>query len=125
VVRGLAVCAEGKHADGIEILAKAAAREEATEKHVVTPGLLVPAREALAQSMLSYAQASDALREFEAVLVREPNRYRATLGAAQAADKAGDRKKAAMHYGQLMKLAQDADAPRAELAEAKRYLGTM
>jgi Tfp pilus assembly protein PilF len=125
VVRGLSACAEGKHAEGIEILGKAAAREDATEKHAVTPGLLVPAREALAQSILSFAQASDALREFEAVLVREPNRYRATLGAAQAADKAGDRKKAAFFYGQLLQLAKNADTPRAELTEAKRYLGTM
>jgi hypothetical protein len=124
VVRGLAALAEGKHAEGIAILGKAAAREEATEKHVVTPGLLVPAREVLAQSLLSLGQPADALREFEAVLAREPYRYRATLGAAQAADKAGDRKKAAFFYGQLMELAKNADTPRTELADAKRYLGT-
>ena len=48
VVHGLTVLAEGKPAEGTELLKAAAAREDATEKHAVTPGPLLPARELLA-----------------------------------------------------------------------------
>src|ERR1700730_14656357 len=49
LVRGLAVVAEGKRDEGIELVKAAAAREDATEKHVVTPGPLLPAREVYAE----------------------------------------------------------------------------
>ena len=58
-------------------LKAAAKREDATEKHVVTPGPLVPAREVYAELLLEAKKGSDALTEFEAVLKKEPNRYRA------------------------------------------------
>jgi hypothetical protein len=45
VVRGLASIVGGKKDEGLATLRAAADREDATEKHVVTPGLLVPARE--------------------------------------------------------------------------------
>ena len=64
--------------EGLDILGKTAAREDATEKHVVTPGPILPAREILASTLLDQGRAVDALREFEAVLVKEPNRLRAT-----------------------------------------------
>jgi Tfp pilus assembly protein PilF len=122
VVRGLALAAQGKRDDAIDVLRKAADREDATQKHVVTPGPLVPAREALAYRLLGDGKPGDALREFETTLEREPNRYRTVAGAAQAAEQAGDRAKAAQHYRALLELARDADSPRAELAKAKSFL---
>ncbi|HUG24800.1 hypothetical protein [Piscinibacter sp.] len=50
------------------MLAKAAAREDASEKHVVTPGPILPAREILATVLLEQGTAAEALHEFEAVL---------------------------------------------------------
>ena len=123
VVSGLAAYAEGKQADGIEILRKAAEREDATEKHVVTPGLLVPAREVLAQALLASGKPADALREFEQVLAKEPNRYRAFAGAAQAAERAGDAKKAAFYSARLVEMTKTADSPLPEIAQAKRLMG--
>jgi Tfp pilus assembly protein PilF len=123
VVRGLATGAAGQHAEGIEILRKAAAREDAAQKHAVTPGLLLPAREVLAYTILDWGQPSDALREFEAVLAKEPNRYRAFAGAAQAATKAGDAKMAAYYSARVLELTAGADTARAEIAAAKRTLG--
>ena len=81
VVRGLATIADGKTTQGIEILRQAAAREDATEKHAVTPGPLLPAREVLASALLDAGKPADALREYETVLTKEPNRLRATGGA--------------------------------------------
>ena len=121
VVRGLATSAAGQRAEGIEILRKAAAREDATQKHAVTPGLLFPAREVLAYAILDWGAPADALREFEAVLAKEPNRYRAFAGAAKAAEKAGDAQKAAYYSARVLELTSDTARP--ELAQAKRVLG--
>jgi Tfp pilus assembly protein PilF len=123
VVQGVASIAGGKPDEGIEILRQAAAREDATEKHAVTPGLILPAREVLAYAILDWGKPADALREFEAVLVKEPNRYRAFAGAAKAAEKAGDAKKAAYYSARLVEQTASADTARPALAQAKRVLG--
>ena len=65
------------------------------EKHIVTPGRIVPARELLGEMLLEVKQPGAALKEFEASQRREPNRFRNYLGAARAAEMAGDRAKAA------------------------------
>ncbi len=110
LVRGLAVVAEGKRDEGIELVKAAAAREDATEKHAVTPGPLVPAREVYAELLLEAKKGSDALREFEAVLGKEPNRYRAVLGAGKAARMAGEATKVQAYAAQLKEQAKEADA---------------
>ncbi|HJZ44906.1 MAG TPA: hypothetical protein VJ233_14390 [Hyphomicrobiaceae bacterium] len=115
LVRGLAVVAEGKRDEGIELVKAAAAREDATEKHVVTPGPLVPAREVYAELLLEAKKGSDALREFEAVLGKEPNRYRAVLGAGKAARMAGEASKVQAYETQLKEQAKEADAKPASL----------
>jgi len=122
VVRGLALCAEGNRTGCIETLRAAAAREDGTEKSVITPGRLVPAREALAYKMLESGDGAAALKEFETVLQRDPNRLRAFAGAAQAAERSGDRKKAAEYAAKVVKLTEAADTQLAEIQHAKRLL---
>jgi hypothetical protein len=122
-VSGLAALAEGKQQEGMDLLRKAAAREDATEKHPVTPGPLIPARELLAQALLDQGDAAGAMKEFETVLVREPNRYRPLLGAAMAADKAGDKGRAKQHYTSLLQVADGADPARGELVAARKFIG--
>ncbi|MGH6608763.1 MAG: tetratricopeptide repeat protein [Burkholderiaceae bacterium] len=123
VVRGLATIAEGKTDEGIEMLRQAATREDATEKHVVTPGPLLPAREVLASALLDAGKPADALREYDTVLTKEPNRLRATGGAGLAAERSGDKQKARLHYTKVMELTASADAPRPEAVNAKKFLG--
>jgi len=109
VVNGLALLAEGNRAAALAALQKAADREDATEKHVVTPGPLVPAREVLADVVLGAGDAVTALRHFESVLRREPNRQRAFVGALRAARQAGDAKKVDLYAGRLAQLTSRAD----------------
>jgi Tfp pilus assembly protein PilF len=123
VVRGLALCAEGNRPACTDTLRAAAAREDATEKHVITPGRLIPARELLAYATLESGDAAGALREFETVLQRDPNRLRAFAGAAQAAQRAGDTRKAAEYSKKLVELTASADTQLDEVAQAKRALG--
>jgi tetratricopeptide (TPR) repeat protein len=94
VVRGFAAFKAGQTDAGIAALRQAADREDASEKHVVTPGLLLPAREILAASLFERGDAAGALREYEAVLRKEPNRLRAMSGAGSAAERIGDTSKA-------------------------------
>lgn len=113
--------AEGKPAEAIETMKAAALREDATEKSAVTPGPIAPARELLGEMLLEMKRPADALKEFQAVLKKEPNRFRATYGAAKAASLSGDRATARKHYADLLKMCAKADAPgRPELAEARK-----
>ncbi len=123
VVRGLAACAEGQAGECLASLRAAADREDATEKHVVTPGPLLPAREVLGMVLLKDGKAAEALRAFEAVLAKEPNRYRAFAGAMQAAERAGEGKKAALYAERIVELTSEADSPRPEIAHARRLAG--
>jgi hypothetical protein len=90
IVGALALCAGGKTDDCISELKAAAAREGATEKHVVTPGPLLPARELLAETLLAARKPAEALAEYDSVMKKEPNRYRAIAGALAAARAGGD-----------------------------------
>ena len=63
------------------------------------------------------------MKEFEATLKKEPNRFRALSGAAKAAAAAGDRATATRYYAQLLKVCARADAgARPELAEARAFV---
>jgi hypothetical protein len=120
VVGALALCAEGKSQECVEALRQAAAREDATEKHVVTPGPILPARELLADMLLQAGQPGEASKEYEAVLDKEPHRYRAVAGAMRAADEAGDGAKARSHAAALLAQAVEGAGDRASLETAKQ-----
>ena len=73
--------------------------------------------------LLEQKQPAEALKEFEASQVREPNRFRGYAGAAQAAAAAaGESDKARLYYGKLVELTRDADTSLPEIARAKTYL---
>lgn len=107
---------------GLLAMREAADLEDRNEKHIITPGRILPARELLGDMLLEAGQPLLALREYEASAQREPNRFRGLYGAARAAEAANMRDKATTYYQQLLELAKDADTPRPELARAKAYL---
>ena len=96
--------------------------EDATEKHIVTPGHLLPAREMLGDLLLEVEQPALALKEYVASGEKEPNRFRGLYGAARAAELSGDRAKAAGYYTKLIALAEKTDGNRPELRRARTYL---
>jgi hypothetical protein len=114
--------AEGQHEHGLGLMRAAAYAEDATDKHPVTPGPLVPARELLAEMLLDAKQPAQALKEFEASMQVEPNRFRGLYGAAKAAQLSGNRKKAESYYTKLLALCKQADTEREELREARAFL---
>jgi tetratricopeptide (TPR) repeat protein len=113
--------AEGKHAEALAAMREAADREDRTEKAAVTPGPLAPARELLGEMLLQLKQPKAALAEFQRVMAKEPNRFRALSGAAAAALAAGDRARTRTLYAQLLAICPRGDTPgRAELEAARR-----
>jgi uncharacterized protein HemY len=84
---------------------------------------LFPFREQLAELLLATDQPAVALSEYETALKQTPNRLRGFWGAARAADAAGDRQRAAQYFDNLLKLTKNADTERAEIREARAYLG--
>ncbi|HET7342608.1 MAG TPA: hypothetical protein VFL90_14190 [Methylomirabilota bacterium] len=111
--------AEGKNDEAVELMRKAAAREDATEKHPVTPGPVIPARELLGELLLDVSQPAQALAEFEASGRRDPNRLNGLLGAARAAELSGDAAKAKTLYARAVALCDRADGERPELRHAR------
>ena len=115
--------AEGKRDEALKLMRAAADNEDASVKHVAMENRLYPMRELLGELLLQQGQAAAALREFEASLKENPNRYRGLYGAARAAELAGDRPKAVGYYEKLVALAVKADTARPEIARAKTFLG--
>jgi tetratricopeptide (TPR) repeat protein len=113
--------AEGRHDEALRLARQAADKEETVEKHPVTPGPLIPARELLGDLLMVHRQPADALAAYEATLAREPNRARTLTGAARAAAAAGRRDAAAKYYRMLIDL-MDQQSPRPELAEARAFV---
>ncbi len=62
----------------------AAEAEDITEKHPVTPGPVLPARELYADMLLQVGRPREAAAEYRATLGRQPNRLRARHGLEQA-----------------------------------------
>jgi hypothetical protein len=114
--------AEGKNDDALAFMRTTVELESSTEKHPVTPGALVPAREMLGEMLLELNQPTAARDEFEASLRAEPNRLRGVYGAARAAELAGDLGKAKLLYGRLVALTMQADTERPEIQKAKAFM---
>ena len=113
---------KGQNDEALRLMRAAADMEDRNEKHIVTPGRVVPARELLGEMLLDAKQPAAALKEFEQSQLREPNRLRSYAGAAAAADAAGERDKARQHYAKLVELTRDADTALPEIARAKTWL---
>ena len=113
---------EGAPDQALRFMRAAADGEDGSVKHVAMENRLYPLRELFAELLLETGQPAAALSEFEAALKQTPNRYRAFLGIARAANAAGDRQKASEYYGKLVDLAKNADTERQETREAKNFL---
>ncbi|MGX0965581.1 hypothetical protein AB7M63_006030 [Bradyrhizobium japonicum] len=116
--------AEGKYDEALNAMSAAADAEDKTEKHVITPGPLAPARELYGFMLLDRGMAKEALAAFEATKAKEPNRLHAFAGAAKAAEALGDRDAARQNCQQLVTLTASADSERPEVAAAKQYLAS-
>lgn len=113
---------DGKTAEGLSLMRLAADMEDSTEKHPVTPGEVLPARELLGDMLMESGKYPRALQEYEVVLGRSPNRFNSLFGAGRAAEKSGDAAKAVQHYTALTTVVGDTRSNRRELSQARNFL---
>ena len=116
--------AEQRHDEAVQLMRGATEAEEASDKHPVTPGNVVPSRELLAEMLVALNQPAQAFAEYERSLKRDPNRFRGIYGAAHAAEASGNRQSARNYYTKLQTLTADRDTERPELVQAKAFLET-
>lgn len=117
-VRSWILLAEGKEAEALELAASAADREDAVDKHPVTPGEVLPARELYADMLLETGHFPHSLEQYQAVLSGSPNRLNALLGAAAAAGGAGNADLREEYRDIVRMQTRSGDAGRTGLAQA-------
>ncbi|MBI4528221.1 MAG: hypothetical protein HY695_30880 [Deltaproteobacteria bacterium] len=122
VASAWAAFAAGDKQEALKLMREGADMEDASDKHPVTPGHVLPARELLGEMLLELKQAALALKEFEASHKLEPNRFRGLYGAARTAAQSGDIAKVKTYYEKLVVLSKYADTERPELKEARAFL---
>jgi tetratricopeptide (TPR) repeat protein len=118
-----AALAQQKSDEALDLMRQAADTEDKSEKNIVTPGRLLPARELLGDMLVELRRPAEALKEYEASQLREPNRYRGLYGAGQAAAQSGNRDKARYYFSKLVELAGSGDS-RPEMEKTRRYLAS-
>ena len=111
--------AEGKKDEAVSLMTAAADLDDATEKHPVTPGAILPAREQLGEMLLELKRPVEALAAYEASLKRAPRRLVGLYGAARSAKLAGNSTRAGRYYAELADVTKASDGSRAEVKEAR------
>jgi hypothetical protein len=113
--------AEGRSDEAVALLQEAATMEDGTDKSAISPGPLAPAREMLGDMLLALNRPADALKALEAVMKKEPNRFRTLYLGARAASMNKDTSRARQYFRQLSEMCPKGDADsRPELAEARK-----
>ncbi|HLN93341.1 MAG TPA: hypothetical protein VK389_05725, partial [Thermoanaerobaculia bacterium] len=100
----------------------AAALEDSVDKHPVTPGPILPAREQLGDLLLELGKPAEALAGYRADLTASPNRLNGLYGAARASRLSGDAVAAKSYYEKVVAQCAKADGARELLAEARAFL---
>jgi hypothetical protein len=127
-IQALAVAAWSAFATGAKETAlrqmeSAAEMEDGTEKSVITPGPLAPARELVGEMLLLMNEPGRALEQFEATLKKEPRRFNSLYGAAHAAQLSGSHDMSQRYFRELLRVCQHSDKPaRSELKEAAQSI---
>lgn len=112
----------GNKDKALELMRAAADMEDGMEKHPVTPGEVIPARELLAEMLLEIDKTALALEAFELVLKTHVNRFNTLYGAAIAAQKLGNKVKATGYFKKLLEISDQKNSKRIELQKARSFL---
>lgn len=109
--------------EGLRLMMEAAKLESTTEKHPVTPGEVIPARELLGDMLMESGRYEEALKEYERALMRSRNRFNSLYGAGRAAELTGDIPEATKYYERLSAQAEKADTELDKLIYAREFVG--
>ena len=102
----------------------AADEEDRTQKHPVTPGAVVPARELYGDLLLAVGQPGAAAKAYATSLQNAPARARSLFGLARAAELAGDLATARSRYAEFLKVMEKGDRERPEVRVARAFVAS-
>jgi hypothetical protein len=114
--------AKGNNDRALSLMIESAEMEDNTEKHPLTPGEVVPARELLGDLLTAMDRPFEALVAYEENIESRPGRFNSVYGAAIAAKNLADQDKAAKYFEELLKLAEGVNSDRFELEEAREFI---
>jgi predicted Zn-dependent protease len=110
-------------ADGaVSKLKEVAAIEDAIDDLSQPPYPVIPANELCGNLLLELNRPNEAVTYFQKTLTRTPNRPKAILGLARAAEVLGDGETAAKRYREFLSIWEAADPGLPELAQAKVFI---
>ena len=121
-IKGWIEYSKGNADKAIEYMKLASNLESETSKAAVTPGEIIPADELLADLYLALNRPEDALKAYKLNLKGHPSRFNGIYGAAKAAQQLNDTKLTAYYFEKLIKLSENINSSRPEIAEAKEFL---
>ncbi|HXB44811.1 MAG TPA: hypothetical protein VNV85_12165 [Puia sp.] len=114
--------ASGQKIEALNAMRLAAEMEDSTEKHPVSPGAVLPARELLGDMLFEEQKYENSLLSYEAVLQKSPNRFNSLFGAGRAAEKTGKTQTANSYYKRLSAIIDTTNSNRVELATIRTFL---
>lgn len=112
----------GDTKQALKLMKIAAELEESVDKHPVTPGEVLPARELYGDMLMQSNNPQQALYAYENALKINPNRYNSILGSANAAKKVGQTNKAKKYYIQILSQTNLSNSNRPGITQAKEFL---
>ena len=113
---------KGRKKEALKVMRQAADLESSTDKHPVTPGEILPARELLGDMLLDMGRYAQARLAYETALKRSPNRLNSLYGAALAAEQGNDEKGAKKYYRKIVEMTGKVTTDRKQVKKAKQYL---
>ena len=118
-LEALDVFAQGRHAEGLAQMDRAAALQARMPRPIGRPFPVKDVNELYGELLLQVNRPSEAIARFDRVLARTPNRSRALLGLARAYRNAGDTTNARAAYKRFLTNYRQADTGLPEVAEAR------
>jgi tetratricopeptide (TPR) repeat protein len=112
----------GNQEEALTLMKEAANTEDSVDKHPITPGHILPARELLGDMLLKMDRPEDALAAYEKSLETSANRFRSLYGAGRAAELADNLDKAKEHYNNLIAIASSEEVDRPMFKEVQSFL---
>ena len=117
-----ATYSQGDKDKGLRMMVEAADLEDSVDKHPVTPGAVMPARDMLGDMLLLSNKPSEALIAFEKSLKISPRRSYGLYGAAYSAELSGDSNTAKKYYSELIEVMANADSDNKKLVHANNFI---
>ena len=120
---GWIALAQKNNDDALKFMRAAADLEDRNEKHIVTPGRVLPARELLGDMLMQMGQPAQALKEYEAR--RSANRIAFAGCTARRLRRRGRRSREGVaHFARLAEMTKGADTSRPEMTRVKAALAS-